>query len=234
MHNFKCDNLKKLTPGSIVDLEGSEKAHVFKILHLGTGEKIGLLDGNGTRGTAEISHGRTITLLDVESCPPPEFGVHLYIAPPKRQKLDLVLKQSAELGVKRIVPVISARSVAIPKAERTDGRWRDVLFEGCKQSGNPFVPVIEQPISFADAVKDAALNCEMSIYGSPRMDRMSGIAGKKEIAFFVGPEGGFTEDEEKIMDESGFKTMKIGDWTLRVETAVTAGVAVLQFYRKIF
>ena len=141
MHRFRCDELEGLKPGASVRLEKSENAHLFKTLRAAEGERCLLMDGRGNIGEAEVAAGRTLILRSRESAAPPEPpAVHLYIAPPRRQKMDQILKQCTELGVRRIVPVICERSVSLPDSDSINGRWTELMFEACKQSGNAFVP----------------------------------------------------------------------------------------------
>ena len=227
MHCFRYDDLQEAVCGDYAELSGAEKAHVFKILHLSPGEHIGLLDGKGMTALAEVCSERRIRVISKAAVPPPVRGLQLYIAPPRKHKLDILLKQCCELGVSRIVPMISGRSVAVPKAERTSGRWTDVLFEGCKQSGNAYLPVVEEPVAFAEALSMAKRDCPKLFYGSPRTDCAADYGESGDIAFFVGPEGGFDDSEERLLSDSGVQPLRVGCWTLRVETAVVAGIAVL-------
>ena len=89
MHRFRCDELEGLKPGASVRLEKSENAHLFKTLRAAEGERCLLMDGRGNIGEAEVAAGRTLILRSRESAAPPEPpAVHLYIAPPRRQKMD--------------------------------------------------------------------------------------------------------------------------------------------------
>ena len=111
MHRFRCDELEKLSPGASVRLEKSENAHLFKTLRAAEGDRCLLMDGKGNIGEAEVAAGRTLILRSRESAALPEVpSIHLYIAPPRRQKMDQILKQCTELGIRRIVPVICERS----------------------------------------------------------------------------------------------------------------------------
>lgn len=229
MHRFRCDELEGLKPGASVRLEKSENAHLFKTLRAAEGERCLLMDGRGNIGEAEVAAGRTLILRSRESAAPPEPpAVHLYIAPPRRQKMDQILKQCTELGVRRIVPVICERSVSLPDSDSINGRWTELMFEACKQSGNAFVPETCGSIRFPDAVNDSRKRCGACFFGA-----VSGCAEQempgtcRDIAWFIGPEGGFTEAEEKLMRVSGFHGLHFGNWVLRVETAAVCGTAIL-------
>lgn len=226
MARFRYDRLADAKPGDLLELDRTEASHLFKILRARPGETAGLLDGKGNTGSATVTENRMLRLDSVETIPFPHRRIHLYLAPPRRQKMDQLLKEAAELGVYRIVPMICERSVALPDADSAD-RQNDLLFEACKQSGNPYLPRLEVPVKFSQAVQDAAERSCLCCFGSPYESDMAGLENAADVAFFVGPEGGFSGQEEQQMRSAGFHSMRIGPWILRVETAAIAGIARL-------
>ncbi len=226
MARVRYDRLAETEIGETIELARSEANHLFKILRTRTGECVGLLDGAGTIGTAVAEDGRMLRLKEKKTVPFPERKIHLYLAPPRRQKMDQLLKEATELGVYRIVPMICEHSVALPDADSAD-RQKELLFEACKQSSNPYLPKLESPLRFADAVQDAVRQCSRIFFGSPYEHAEQKEPAGQNIGFFVGPEGGFSEKEEKAMFSAGFIPMRIGPWILRVETAAVAGIARL-------
>ena len=227
MHAFRFDELADLGPDSLVRLDPREESHLFKILRARLGDRVRLLDGHGTTGVAEVGQGRELRLESKETVPPPARRLHLYFAPPKKQKLDSLLKQSVELGVDVLVPVLCERSVVQPGESSISGRWTDLLFEACKQSGNPFLPAVCAPVAFSDAVARARETCSALVVGSNRTGIALELGNVPDVAFFVGPEGGFTDAEMDALCAAGAVPLRIGSWTLRVETAATAGLGVL-------
>lgn len=226
MARFRCDNLKNLNIGDDVELMRAESNHLFKILRARSGEIIDLIDGCGTIGTAMIGNDRKITLESKTEKPFPGRRIHLYVAPPRRQKMDQILKAVTELGVYRIIPMICERSVALPDADSAD-RQNDLLFEACKQSGNAWLPILEEPVKFSAALAEAKEKLPLNVVGSPYENRDAFADLPDDIGFFVGPEGGFSDSEEQIMRAANFVPMQIGSWILRVETACIAGLARL-------
>ena len=227
MHSFFYGGLKTVRPGDAVALDHDEEKHLFRILRAADGDRVMLLDGHGETAEAEVS-GKRLQILSRMTEPVPSFRLHLYLAPPRRQKMEQLLKQATELGVFRIVTFFSERSVALPAGENARSRQEVLLAEACKQSGNPFLPICDGPVKFADAVTDARTRCPLCFFGAPAESgsvRQENLTG--DCAFFVGPEGGFTEAEESRMKEAGFHPLRIGRRILRVETAAVAGLAVL-------
>ena len=227
MHAFRFDDLASTESGSFFCLDSREETHLFRILRARPGETVAVLDGHGTVGTAVVEADRRLRLESKRTAAPPVRRLHLYFAPPKKQKLDAPLKQAVELGVSELVPVLCERSVVQPGENSVAGRWMDLLFEACKQSGNPFLPEVASPMPFAAALSRARETCSALVVGSNRTGVFPELGNASDIAFFVGPEGGFTDAETDAMFAAGAIPLRIGDWTLRVETAAVAGLGVL-------
>lgn len=225
IRKFRCCQLEN-SAGTELRLEREEEKHLFKILRANPGDRLELLDGKGNTASAVVVPGKLVKVLDVRKAPVPERRVHLYIAPPRRQKMDAVLREATELGVWRIVPVLCEFSVSEPDASSVSGRWNDAMFEACKQSGNPFLPQTAAPLRFAAALDDCRKNCSAAWFGSPA-DSGPVQVPDGDIAWFIGPEGGFSEKELSMLSESGVLPLRIGRWILRVETAAVAGIALL-------
>lgn len=225
LRNFRFDTLSVTEISAPVNLERAEHNHLFRVLRARAGEIVGLLDGNGWRGTAQVEKGNILTLLSKEKAELPEKRIHLYIAPPRRQKMDSILKQAAELGVFRIVPVLCEYAVSEPGENAVSGRWKDLLFEACKQSANPYLPQISPMIPFCEALTDAKKNCQFLAYGSVRQDGTFSFE-TGDAAWFVGPEGGYAPQELALLEEIAHP-IRLGNYILRVETAAIAGIAKL-------
>jgi 16S rRNA (uracil1498-N3)-methyltransferase len=229
MHCFYCEKIN--LPGSAAELGERDWKHLFKTLRAVPGEKIMLMDGRGGTAEAVVTEGRGIIVEHCERAAEPEVKLHLYLVVPKKQKMDQLLKQCAEIGVWSITPMTSARSVALASGESASGRWKSLLLEGCKQSHNPFVPQIGEAAKLGDALKAVAAQPATPFFGAPDAPKADGKIEKSgnEIAWFVGPEGGFAPEEETLMLECGFNKLCIGNWIMRVETAAVCGAAILLF-----
>jgi 16S rRNA (uracil1498-N3)-methyltransferase len=227
MHAFRFDELASTEPGSLFRLDPREEAHLFRILRARPGETVALLDGHGALGTAAVEQDRKLRLESKRAVPPPARRLHLYFAPPKKQKLDILLKQAVELGAHELAPVLCERSIVQPGESSVAGRWMDLLFEACKQSGNPFLPAVSNPMPFAAALARARETCGALIVGSNRTGVFPELGAASDVAFFVGPEGGFADAETDALFAAGAVPLRIGNWTLRVETAAVAGLGVL-------
>ena len=227
MRCFYCENLKN----KYAKIDKSEKKHIFNVLRMNEGSKILLIDGNGGMAEALIEKGQSISLLSFKQFDQPKAKIHLYITPPRKQKMDLLLTQCTELGVWKIHPMFTENSVALPQKEVAAARWKLKLIEACKQSHNPFLPEIHSPVSFSNAVKKVIDSNFIAFFGATdrNSDFYKNQQKQSEAAWFVGPEGGFAEQEKKTMIEAGFHGISIGRWIMRVETAAAMGIALLQF-----
>ncbi len=222
MRAFFADHIGM--PGETAELEVQEQDHLFKTLRARPGEQVKLLDGRGTVGIAQVVAGKRLTVLERHPVTAPEPCWILCCAAPRRQKFDGLLKQAAELGVRKICVVHCARSVALPEGTE---RWQSLLREGCKQSGNPFLPEISVHHSLEQLLPELA---EARVYYGavtpPPRPPVPPTRGK--IAFFVGPEGGFTPEEERLLAQHGAEGISLGPWILRLETAAVCGLAALR------
>ena len=156
----------------------------------------------------------------------------LYVAPPRNKNMDTVLKSATELGVARIVPVICRYAVSRPDASAATS-WSQTLVTAMKQSGNPWLPELDAPIAFSDAL---SASDDDGFFGAvPREDdlRTSSLPyTPSRLSLWVGPEGGFSPEEEQALRTKGLIPLTVGPWILRVETAVTAllGSLLTQFH----
>ena len=239
MHCFFCEELTDNS--TIVSLNKIESQHLFKTLRGRVGDKIELINGAGVFAIAEIIEEKQLKIISVAQQLRSQNELILFLVPPKKHKMDLVLRQCAELGVSKIFLMITERSVSLPHKKNVVEKWRQNLIEGCKQSKNAYVPEISLPVKFKDIftekskinfVKD--INAFFgAIHGQETINLLKEkklIEQNNSIAWFVGPEGGFTENEEQILEQNHIRPLRIGNYVLRVETAVVAGCAVLSTF----
>lgn len=235
MHRFfvKQENIKK---GSII-VDGEDVQHISRVLRLQTGDRIVLCDGYGTDYLAVIeSIGKNsvgTTIIEREASKgEPDIDVVLYQGIPKSAKMDTIIQKCTEMGIKRIVPVTTARTVVKLESEKDEKkkveRWVKIAEEAAKQSGRGVIPQISMPMTFTQALMDAA-GLDIAIVPYELEDSL-GIKealknGKgSRVGFFIGPEGGFEPYEIERVKEAGAVPVTLGSRILRTETA---GIAVL-------
>ena len=236
MRRFYSETLPEA--GAQLRLGGDEAHHAVKVLRLGAGDPVQLLDGRGTIAEAVVTaverERRELLLacriVSRRCCPPPRRPVRLLVAPPRAKLMGQIVRQATELGVCRLTPVLCGFSVARPDAEGGGlAHWREEALAALKQSGNPYLPVLDEPVSFAEAV---AGETAPGLFGAPPDPRgtFTGTlpAEGPSLPLWVGPEGGFTEEETARLLAAGHRPLAIGSWILRIETAVAALLGFLQ------
>lgn len=215
-------------PGTVFELEKRERDHLFKTLRCRCGEKLRLCDGNGTVAEAEATAERGIKVLSRQVFTPDNIELHIFAALPKNSKLDALLKPVTEAGVTSVTPLKCRYSVS--EKDGIPERWFTLLEEACKQSGNPFMPQINNALTVDEAVKYCLENDIKIFFGSQHgvllLPEDLSYTNKLKMAWMVGPEGGFDEKEIEILTGSG-KGITLGKYIFRLENAALAGAAYL-------
>jgi len=220
-----------------ITLSGEDVQHISKVLRLKCGDRIVLCDGEGTdyiaviESMAKDSIGAII--LEKEAAKgEPDIDTVLYQGIPKSAKMDVIIQKCTEMGIKRIVPVLTSRTVVRLESEKDERkkaeRWAKIAEEAAKQSGRGIIPVIGMPVTLDQALRSAAgLDLVIIPYeleaGIPVKEVLSKIKAGS-IGFFIGPEGGFEPFEVEKAKEMGAVPVTLGRRILRTETA---GIAVL-------
>ena len=153
----------------------------------------------------------------------PNICTTIFQALPKTGKMDEIIDKCTQLGVSRIVPVITARCVAKPSdrdAKKID-RWQKIALAAASQSQRGKVPIIDKALSFSEALIQAkSYDTTFACYeGEKHLLLRSYLQYATRIAFFVGPEGGFSNDEIAMFNTNGIATVSLGPRILRTELA---------------
>ena len=226
MRCFFCENITDA--GTNAALSEREAQHLFKTLRGRTGDIVMLIDGRGTVATARVEDGKRLSVMERNTVAEPEVKIHLFISPPKHNKMDQLLTQCCETGVWSITFVIAEHSVVRPEEGVVSERFNVHLVEGCKQSKNPFLPRFGEVILFSGMIEKIRERGIAAFYGSVgKPESGVGKTGTSDAAWIVGPEGGFSPAEEECMKTAGFIPLNIGRWVMRVETAAIAGSVIL-------
>jgi 16S rRNA (uracil1498-N3)-methyltransferase len=225
-----------LRAGSLIELPAPAAQHLAKVLRARSGDEIVLFTGDGreftaavdsirgSRVAAAVGEARTV---DRES----PLAVTLVQCVARADRMDVIVQKATELGVTRIVPVLSRRSVvrldeaqAVSKAEH----WRGIAVAACEQCGRNRLPVIESPRQLIRHLGDEPPGGTRLIMepGAGTSAAATEIGTAVELA--IGPEGGFDPEELEAFRLSGFTSVALGPRVLRTETAAIAGIAWLQ------
>ena len=164
--------------------------------------------------------------------------VILYQGLPKADKLELIIQKAVELGVSEIVPVAMKRCVVKldeKKAQAKLARWNAISESAAKQSKRSIIPQVRTVLTYKQAVAEAS-ECDMALVPYENEAGMeatrklvSGIMPGSRVAVFIGPEGGFEEDEIELARSNGMQTITLGKRILRTETAGMALLSMLAY-----
>jgi 16S rRNA (uracil1498-N3)-methyltransferase len=223
-------------PGDAVALGVDETHHLTRVLRLRGGAEVEVADGRGRRVLAVLGAGQVVLTADPVRTPQPRPELVLAQALPKGRKLDEVVRVATELGVDRLVPVATARSVVTltgDRAERAAERWRAVGRAAAEQSRRPFLPRVDAPVEVATLPTVATLAeggvLLVAAPGAPPLPELvvPSWARGGPVTVAIGPEGGFTEDEVAALVAAGAQAVGLGPTVLRTEHAGAAALAVL-------
>ena len=231
---------QKFEVDSEVELRGSDAKHIVQVLRLSPGDWIVLSDGTGKSYEADIvetsprSVKAKIRALRSER---KLSDLTLAIAITKHDKTEIVIQKTVELGIARIIPFHSERTVPRLVEDVTDKkleRWQKIAMEAAKQSGLPYRPKVEVPLSFDDLLKVVSDFSTGILFWEGETGRS--IASYKDALsrpgpkiVIIGPEGGFSKDEVEKARAAGAVTASLGQQILRVETAAIAALAICQY-----
>ncbi|HGH6315585.1 TPA: 16S rRNA (uracil(1498)-N(3))-methyltransferase [Neisseria meningitidis] len=227
---------ENLSVGQTVALPDNIVRHL-NVLRVRSNENITLFDGKGKahaarltvlekrRAEAEILHEDT---TDNES----PLNITLIQSISSGDRMDFTLQKSVELGVTAIQPVISERCIVRLDGERAAkrlARWQEIVISACEQSGRNTVPPVLPIIGYREALDKMPSESTKLIMSINRARKLGDIRQPSgAIVFMVGPEGGWTEQEEQQAFDAGFQAVTLGKRILRTETAALAAIAAMQ------
>ena len=241
MHRFFAP---ALDPGDeTVTLPRDEAEHLTRVLRLSAGDRIAVFDGRGHEFVARVEsaarHDVRVQLL-ARAAPAPEPAVALTLAQAvlKGDKMDDVVRDAVMLGVRAIQPIVSRRSettiAAVVRGGRVD-RWRRVALASVKQCGRAVLPEIRMPLALEHYLDDPAPALRVMLVEPGADAAAEGIgalraeAAPSDAAVFVGPEGGWEQEEWRAAQVRGVRLLTLGARTLRADAAPVAAICVLQF-----
>lgn len=226
-----------------IRVTGTDVNHIRNVLRMKQGEELWVSDGAGKEYHCQIAgmDGEEI-LLHILYAQEPDYElpnqIYLFQGLPKADKMELIIQKAVELGVHEIIPVETRRSVVkldAKKAEKKTARWQQIAESAAKQSRRMYVPRVSSVISFSEALKKAGeLDIKLIPYELAQgMKETRAILGSirpgQSIGIFIGPEGGFEEQEVQAASEAGASPITLGKRILRTETAGLAVLSVLMF-----
>lgn len=230
--------------GDLLELSEADSHHARDVLRLRPGEQVTVLDGEGREMLCQVralaTREVTLDVLEWRQWPPPACAFALWQAVPKGGLMEDIVEKATELGASRIAPVLTARCevrLDAGSAERKVVKWRQAAIAAVKQCGSPWMPQLDAPCSFADALRacDADLRLVASLRETAQLPRDIIQAFQRErghlpasIALWVGPEGDFTPEELDALVAADAKPFTLGPHVLRCATAAVSALAVFR------
>lgn len=242
MHRFFIN--RGSLDGEVVRITGSDYNHISRSLRLNTGEEIIVSTGDGWEYLVRISafgsgamEGRIVEKKENHSEPP--VSITLAQAIPKKNKLDLIIEKSTELGIKRIIPLITGRTIVRVREEREGKklvRWQRMAEEAAKQSQRGMIPIISDIAKLEDlAASTGEFDLTLLAWVGEKQNNLrkvrtnADLAKVSNILMIIGPEGGFSQNEVEFVRNLGGIPISLGPRVLRTETAALTLLALLLY-----
>lgn len=226
-----------------IKIIGEDVKHIKNVLRLSIGSILTLCDQKGNDYETKIKNIdkdciHTEAIDKKKSLGEPAIEVVLFQSIPKSDKMDFIVQKSVELGVSKIIPVITERTIVkftdSASIQKKVQRWQKISAEASKQSERGKVPVVSVPLKFEDAVKCVK---DYDLFVIPyEKERQCGIrkvidnkCGIKRIGIMIGPEGGYSEEEILKAITLGAEVVTLGPRILRTETAGMFVVSIIMY-----
>lgn len=242
MHRFYVGT-ENIEDNRIV-ITGSDVNHIKNVLRLNKGEKIVICDGQGQDYYCiidNVAKEQVIAVIEDKQKANTELRTKIYLFQglPKKDKMELIVQKAVELGAYEIVPVKMKRTIVKIDNEMKEkaklNRWQTIANEASKQSRRGILPNVHEIVSYKEAI-DMAKELEYVILPYELAENMEYTrkiieeASKcSSIGIFIGPEGGFEEEEVSLAKENGIKPITLGNRILRTETAGLTTLAMLMY-----
>ncbi|MCD4658250.1 MAG: 16S rRNA (uracil(1498)-N(3))-methyltransferase [Planctomycetes bacterium] len=223
-----------LSVGKSACLTRDQAKHCRTVMRNKVCDSVVLFNGVGGEFISEITEIskndivlKVLEFVDVNRVPDAE--ILLFTAMPKHKRFDFLIEKATELGVSKIIPLLTSRSGNIRSAasESKTERRKTKIIEACKQCGRNILPELCAPRNL-ESMLEIDADLKIVLHPSTTNFRITEEKSKfKSIALAIGPEGGFTDAEVRSLKRNGWQCLTIGQSILRVETAVIAALSIV-------
>ena len=237
MHRFYHSN--PLGLNQIITLDEFASHHALRVMRVKVDDFLVLFNGDGFeyRGRVSDINKKTINveiLSKEKNNSESPININLFQSISSNEKMDMVIQKATELGLSSIQPIFTSRSTIKLSMDRTKKRlihWKQVSISACEQSGRSKIPTIRSPIGFdqiSEGIKTNSLNL---LLHPDNLEESSNLPNEYsgDINVFIGPEGGFSQDEVLLLKKQNCINIQLGPRILRTETAPLAIIAILQY-----
>jgi 16S rRNA (uracil1498-N3)-methyltransferase len=220
-----------LEVGETTDISGEELHYLSRVRRHRPGDRVELRDGSGDAFEAEIKeigrqHARLFVARKTPALRQSVFPVTLAVAVPKRNLMDDVVRKLSEIGVSRLIPLVTHRTDIAPKADKL-ARWQRIADESLRQCGRELPLEVSEISSFeAFVAKEPVSATKLLLHPEGALSLVEAIPSMRALTLAVGPEGGFTRDEVELARTRGFTPTALQMPILRIETAAVAAAVL--------
>lgn len=226
-----------------IHITGSDVNHIKNVLRMRQGETILISAGDNLEYTCLVSEMEAEEVIaDISYVQ--EVGmelpskIYLFQGLPKSDKMELIIQKAIELGAAEIVPMATKRAVVkldAKKAAKKVQRWNEIAKSAAKQSKRGLIPEVKPVMSFKEAVEyGKSMDMLLIPYEDAKgiahsREVVEAVKDKKSLGIYIGPEGGFPEEEVSLAMKAGAEPVTLGHRILRTETAGMTLLSILMF-----
>lgn len=243
---------RKMAAGDRCELTGEDRQYVATVLRMRKDERLLLFDGDGCEYEAVIwgQDQERVQLEIVRKTTIQDNALQITLAQslPKAKKMDFIIEKACELGVTRIIPFFSRRSVPHLTPNKTTARqirWQKIAREAARKSHSAGIPEVSEIMSWENMLRSSENSgedrAEKIIFWEEetrinlkQVLRDSKSESSRNFFLIVGPEGGFAREEIELAERMDFTSISLGRQILKVETAALAILAMIQYERGFF
>jgi 16S rRNA (uracil1498-N3)-methyltransferase len=246
MPDFRCYAPVEDTDATEIVLSPEESHHLVRVNRARVGDPVIVFNGRGLEWVCTCTEtdrrATHLRILSRQQTPPGPYPMTLAQALPKGKTFEQIIRKATELGVARIIPLVSERTeVRLDQArqESKHDKWQATAIEAAKQSGNSYLPEIEPVQSLADLLqREADFDLKLiaslhpgarSLHAVLRQHRADAVPSTHHPIWLVGPEGDFTPDEVEAATAAGFCPITLGRLVLRCDTAAAYALSILSY-----
>ncbi len=238
LHRFFCPQINTTAQTAILSKQASH--HAKDVLRLRKGDHISVFDGKGKIFLAEIKEIQKnliviLTYEEIEESCESSLDISLGQALSKGHRMDFTIQKSVELGVSKIYPLFTEKSLAKIDGDRLKKKkehWQNLIVSACEQCGRNLVPEISFPLDLKNWVTQIGDHVDQNqsriVFDPSATQRLRSFNNRSEVIVLIGPEGGFTDNEILQVKNAGFELASLGPRVLRTETAGVAALAIIQ------
>lgn len=225
-----------LTPGLQVTLESSPSHHLSQVLRQRIGSSLHLFNGDGSDFSAHITQvDKKFVTVQVDRLfstqPPSALSFSLYIGISRGERMDFALQKAVELGVDKITPLFTERTVVKLQGSRLVRKmdhWQKIVISACEQSGRNYLPQLEPAMALKSLYSHQLPGTSLLLDHQSERSLNQVKKPDRYVNLLIGPEGGISESEQQCLCDNGFITTRLGPRVLRTETAPLAALAAMQ------